>query len=718
MSAVDIACIWALAGSSLLTAPPGAKERPWSLAPLVRPAVPEVRNRSWIRNPIDAFVLAKLEDSGLTPSPEASRSELLRRAYLDLAGLLPEPADVETFAADDSSEGFERRVDRLLASPQYGERWARHWLDLARYAESEGFKSDETRPNAWRYRDYVIRSLNSDKPYDRFVREQIAGDELWPEDPEAHVATAFNRHYPDESNARNLLQRRQEILNDITDTTAQVFTGLTFGCARCHDHKYDPITQEDYYRLQAFFANVRAVDDIPLLRDEELRRHRAKMAIWEEKTASIRAQMAAIEEPRRKDLAKDNFDRFPEEIQNAISKPASDRTPIEWQMYYKALPYLNPDLGSIVGGLKEEAKKRWQALSDQRSNFAELHPGVMPIGTGIGDGGRVAPKTYVLPGGLYNAADREVDPGFPSAYSSEAPRIFPPPGIESSGRRTALANWLADARNPTTARVIANRVWHYHFGRGIAGSPNDLGHLGDRPTHPGLLDWLATELVSSGWSLKRLHRLILTSSVYRQSSMGSTPPASDPENMLLWRFPRFRLEGEVIRDIAMQAAGILNLEAGGPSILPELPQGTDGHARWSLTTDSFERRRRSIYVFVKRNLRYPFFEAFDMPDTHETCGRRNVTTTAPQALLLLNDALTLEWAAAFASRARAAATESLESQVEESYRIAYARRPGAEEKAEAAAFLKRQAEIAGGAQKALVDLCHVLLNSSEFIYRN
>ena len=726
MSRVALACLGALLGHGLVAASPPllAKEKLWSLEPLVRPAVTPVRGSSWARNSVDAFVLSKLESNGLAPSAEASRGDLLRRAYLDVIGLLPEPEEVDAFAADDAPEAFERVVDGLLASPRYGERWARHWLDLARYAESEGFKSDETRPNAWRYRDYVIRSLNSDKPYDRFLREQIAGDELWPDDPEARIATAFNRHYPDESNARNLLQRRQEILNDITDTTAQVFTGLTFGCARCHDHKFDPISQEDYYRLQAFFANVRAVDDFPLIAGEELKQHRAKQAAWEEKTAPIRAQMATIEEPKRQAIAKDNFDKFPPEVQSAVTKSSAERTPIEWQMYYKALPYMNPDQDAVVGGLKEDAKKRWQALKDDLGKLDDLRPAALPIGTGISDGGREAPKTYLLGVGVYDAQVREVEPGFPAALGSETPRIVPISGLDSTGRRAALANWLADARNPMTARVMANRVWHHHFGRGIAGTPNDLGSLGERPTHPELLDWLASELISSGWSLKHLHRLILTSSVYRQSSIGSTtnttPPTSDPENKLLWRFPRRRLEGEVIRDVALQAAGLLNLKAGGRSISPELPEGmgAGGYTSWGVTKEAAERQRRSIYVFVKRNLRYPFFEAFDMPDTHETCGRRNVTTTAPQALLLLNDKLVLGWAKAFAARVRESAPENADRQVEEAYRIAYSRRPSAEELSEALAFLRRQAEAAGDARQALADLCHVLLSSSELVYTN
>src|SRR5262249_26482364 len=300
----------------------------WAFQPVVTSRVPQARDSHWVRNPIDAFILSELETKGLRPSPAADRITLLRRVTLDLIGLPPAPEEVEAFLNDSSPQAYEKVVNRLLESPHYGERWARHWLDLARYAESEGFKSDETRPNIWRYRDYVIRAFNQDKPYDRFVREQIAGDELWPGYLDARLATAFNRHYPDESNARNLLQRRQEILNDITDTVGSVFTGLTFGCARCHDHKFDPILQADYYRLQAFFANTRAADDVLLTGPGALEGYQKRLAVWEEKTRDVRSAMKAILEPRRKEIVDELFAKYPPEIQAAITKSDAERTPI------------------------------------------------------------------------------------------------------------------------------------------------------------------------------------------------------------------------------------------------------------------------------------------------------------------------------------------------------------------------------------------------------
>src|SRR5437867_1648478 len=314
----------------------------WAFRKIGAVEIPEVKNKSWVRNPIDSYIASKLEENGLAPSAEAGKDRLLRRASLDILGLPPSVEELDAFLADDSPDAFEKAVDRILASPAYGERWARHWLDLARYAESEGFKSDEIRPNAWRYRDYVIKAFNNDKPYDRFIKEQIAGDELRPDDPDARVATAFNRHYPDESNARNLRQRRQEILNDITDTVGAVFTGMTFACARCHDHKFDPILQSDYYRLQGFFANVAAADDVPLVSSNELKRYQEKLALWEEKTRDVRDAMAAIEAPKRKEIEEDLIHKYPQDVRDALSKKPAERTSLEWLMYHKDKQYLDP----------------------------------------------------------------------------------------------------------------------------------------------------------------------------------------------------------------------------------------------------------------------------------------------------------------------------------------------------------------------------------------
>ena len=697
----------------------------WAFQKVTRPEIPKVRNNDWIRSPIDAFVAAELEKQYIRPGAPADKRTLLRRAHLDLIGIPPTPAELNQFLSDTSPKAFEHAVDRLLDSPHYGERWARHWLDLARYAESEGFKADETRPNAWRYRDYVIRSLNSDKPYNRFVQEQIAGDELWPGDPDAQIATAFNRHYADESNARNLMQRRQEILNDITDTAGFVFIGMSYACARCHDHKFEPILQSDYYRLQAFFANAAAKDDFVLTSDQELKRYRERLAIWQEKTRDIREQMEAIEAPKRKALERDYFEKYPAEIRAILTKPEAERNPFERQMAWKAMQYLDPkshdyvgDQEAVAAKLKGAEKQRWEALKAELDTFAHLHPGDLPIGSGMVDLGTEAPKTFVLSKGIFDQQREEVAPGFMQVINAA------PAKIENGRRRTALAKLLTDPDNPLPARVIVNRVWHYHFGKGIVGTPSEFGVKGDPPTHPALLDWLTTEFVEHGWSLKHLHRVIMASGTYQQSSQHRDDAARyDPENRLLWKFPLHRLEGEVIRDAALAVAGALNPKMGGPSIFPELPPGMPTpRGGWKVNDDPSERNRRSVYVFVRRNTRYPLFDSFDMPDPHESCSRRNVTTSPIQALNLLNSKLTLEWARAFAERVLAQAGNDLPKQIESAFELAYCRPPQAREKKLAFEFLTAHREVIGdksdNGAPTLTDLCHMLLNSNEFVYTN
>jgi len=713
----------------------------WSFQSVRRPAVPEVKAKNWVRNPVDAFILAKLEQKGIQPNAPADRATLLRRVSFDLTGLPPAPDEVDAFVNDKSPNAWEKVVDRLLASPHYGERWARHWLDLARFAESEGFKSDETRPNAWRYRDYVINSFNSNKPYDRFVKEQIAGDEIYPNDPQARVATAFLRHYPDESNARNLMQRRQEILNDITDTVGATFLAMTYGCARCHTHKFDPILHTDYYRLQAFFANTAADDEIPLITEKETAEYKAKLAAWEEKTKDVRTEIAALLAPVKEKQYKELFDKYPAEIQDAITKKPAERNPFEWQMYYKAKPYLVFDDESSAKMLKGEAKAKYATLKSELDKFASLHPGEMPLGIGMHDLSRQAPKTFVLKAGAYDAPETEVQPGVLSILDPNPARVPEVPAQSTTGRRTALANWLTSPDNPLTPRVMANRIWHYHFGQGIVASPSDFGAMGQRPTHPELLDWLSSEFVSSGWDVKHIHKLILLSNSYQQSAAQNEVSAkADSRNRLLWKFPRQRLEGEVIRDSALAVAGLLNAKVGGPSVYPELPVGAaPPRGGWKTATDPADANRRSIYIFVRRNARFPMMEVFDMPDTHESCGRRNITNTAPQALTMLNDKVSYSWSQALAARVLKSAGLDDKAQVEQAYRLAYGRRPDGWEKDTAFTFFDQHgkilaerkarneelalpSEVPAGMDPAraaaLVDFCHMLLNSNEFVYRN
>jgi hypothetical protein len=704
----------------------------WSFQKLKPQTPPAVKHAAWANNPIDRFIAAKLEAKGIEPGPRADKITLLRRASFDLIGLPPSPEEVAAFLADNSPDAFNKVIDRLLASPQYGERWGRHWLDLARFAESEGFKADEARPNAWRYRDYVIHSFNADKPYDRFVQEQIAGDEMWPGDPEARVATGFQRAYPDESNARNLWQRRQEILDDITDTTGAVFMGLTYGCARCHNHKFDPILQADYYRLQAFFANTAADDHIALIPPDQIAEYKRKRAEWEEKTAQIRSAMNDLLAPGRKHARDDYFEKYPAEIQAMILKPAAERTPFETQMWAKAKPYLEIPDDEAAKSLKGDAKKTYDMLKTELAKFDSIYPGDFPEGIGMRDLGRSAPVTHVLSVGVYDRPKEEVQPGFLTLLEPGPAKIEPT--ADSTGRRTALAKWLTDPQNPLATRVIVNRIWQHHFGAGIVGTPSDFGIMGERPSHPELLDWLAAEFVKDGWSMKKMHRLIMTSMAYQQSSdFRKDAAAIDSGDRLLWAFRRQRLESEVIRDSSLAVAGLLNTKMGGPSVYPELPEGMiNPRGGWKVSASS-EGNRRSIYIFVKRNSRYPMMEAFDMPDTHESCPRREITTTAPQALSMLNDRVALDWARAFAARALEA-----KDPVGVAFRLAYSRQPDSWEKDTAATFLEKQKRVIAArgtdaklafpvsmapgiepaAAAAFVDFCQMLLNSNEFVYRN
>ncbi len=714
----------------------------WAFQRVERPAVPEARRRDRLRNPVDAFILHKLEEKQIEPGEPADKVTLLRRAYFDLIGLPPTPQYVAAFLRDDDPDAFAGVVNRLLASPQYGERWGRHWLDLARYAESEGFKSDETRPNAWRYRDYVIQSFNQDKPYDLFIKEQIAGDELWPDHVDALIATAFNRNFPDETNAANLRQRRQEILHDMTDTVGATFLGLTYGCAKCHDHKFDPIRQKDYYRLQAFFANTAEDDDIILLGAEDRREYEAGLAKWEEATKDTRARIEELFQPAKEKAWEHQVARRAPETRVMLRGPLAAQSPYDRQIYRKHLwemRFLNTE-ARLSRGLEDEQKEEYERLRAQLDTFDHLHPSEPPKATGVRDIGRQAPPTYILGVGSHEAPGEEVRPGFLSILDPEPAEIPHLPHVDSSGRRTALAHWLADPENPLTPRVMVNRIWHYHFGRGIVATPSDFGLMGEPPTHPELLDWLSNEFIKSGWSVKHMHRLIMNSATYQQSSAyRGDAHRADPLNRLFWRFRPQRLEGEVIRDAALAVSGMLHRQMGGPGVFPPLPEGAPTpRGGWDTPDDAKDAQRRSVYVFVRRNARYPMLLAFDMPDTHESCARRTVTTTAPQALLMLNNDQFLGWARGFAGRVLETNGTDWGEGISDAYTLAFSREPDGWEKDKALTFLDEQERLIAERQEnggtlalpavipegvsepraaAFVDFCHTLLNSNEFVFR-
>ncbi len=705
----------------------------WPFCPPQRPAVPQVENQAWVISPIDAFVAARLEAKGLSPSSPADRLTLLRRVSFDLTGLPPSTEEQAAFLSDTAEGAYERVVDRLLASPRYGERWAQHWLDVVRYAETDGFKADEFRPAAHKYRDYVIRSFNADLPYDRFIRQQLAGDELEPENPEAIVATGLNRLYPDESNAADVMQRRQEIHDNLTDTTALAFLGLTVGCAQCHDHKFDPITQRDYFRLQAFFATLLPRDDLPVATREEIEAHAARRTEWELATAQIRGELDALLAKRRSNTMQNALEKFRPEFRSAVETPASERTCLQQQIAFQAMRYVSPKMAGVTGeSLKGDEKQRFEELSAELAKFDHLKPVELPVAMAVSDASPDAPPTHVLALGDYRKPQGEVTPGFPAFLGASEPAIaIPPAGEHTSGRRAALANWLCRPDHPLTARVIVNRVWQHHFGVGIVATPNDFGAMGEPPTHPELLDWLAVEFVESGWSLKTLHKLIVTSATYQQSSRVDVDnPAQaralavDRENRLLWHARRQRLEGEIARDAMLQVAGDLSETMFGPSARPKLPTGVGSKAVWKPDDALEQQNRRSIYIFAKRNLRFPLLEIFDQPDLQISCPQRSMTTTAPQALALLNGEFPLEQASRWADQLMTVHGDDTGAIVGAAWRSAFGREPSGNESDASCAYIRNQLQVLAEtgtesreAQRAAVaDFCHALFNANEFLY--
>jgi hypothetical protein len=613
----------------LLAGPALAAPTHWSLRPIQRPPVPALRDG--VRTPVDAFVLDRLTRQGLRPAPEADRVTLIRRITFDLTGLPPTLEEMERARNDESADWYERLVERLLASPAYGERWGRHWLDVVRYAETEGFEYDRQRPGAWRFRDYVIDSFNRDKPFDRFILEQLAGDEIGPKDPELQVAAGFQRLGPVRRNAGNpeLALSREEVLTEMTDVVGSAFLGLTIGCARCHDHMFDEISQTDYYRMQAFFAATQENDIV--LADA------GKRAEWQATTQRIQSEV--------KKLQKTLSNLKGEELKRAEAK---------MRELDDSLPPPLPTISSV------------QNVETKRT----------PI--------------HVLKRGNPEKKERQVGPRslrlLPPGDVAELPADAPQP-------RTTLAKWIVEPSNPLTARVLVNRLWQYHFGRGLVETSNDFGINGARPTHPELLDWLATEFVRSGWSIKHMHRVMVLSATYRQSSERIARNAEqDPDNRLLWRFSRRRLGAEEVRDAMLAIAGRLNPKVGGPSVVvpvePDLVQLLYAPKQWTVTPDVREHDRRSVYLIARRNLRLPFMEAFDQPDAQTSCGRREASTHALQSLELLNGNLANDLAEKFAQRLEREAGSDPVRKVEQAYLLIAGRPPTARERDLALAALK------------------------------
>lgn len=708
----------------------------WAFQPL-RPVSPPSLGKpnSRVLNPIDQFVLARLESNGLELAPPANREQLIRRVTSGLIGLPPSPEEVEAFADDPSPHAYEKLIDRLLASPHYGERWGRHWLDLARFAESDGFEHDAVRPSTWRYRDYVINSFNADKPYDRFVREQIAGDELFPDDPEALIATGFNLLGPDMVDSADQVQRGHNTLNDMTDTTGLVFLGQTLGCARCHNHKFEPFSQRDYYRLQAFFAPARYERELPVPTSVERAARETALARYNASTEIFRKQIEAIEAPDREQLQAEKLAKLSAEAQLAHRTPKENRTVEMQNQIQETAMFLQITEAELVGRLSAKANERRKALLAESGKVPK--PASLPLAMALQDGNGATARTFILARGDYNNPGDEVQPGFPeilrkdSGAAASAPSAIP-------ASRAALANWIASPDNPLTARVLVNRIWQHHFGRGIVPNPSDFGTHSEPPTHPNLLDWLAGEFIAHGWSIKHLHKLILLSATYQQSSQPSPEARTrDPENKLFSRQNRIRLEGETIRDCLLAISGQLNPKVGGPSVFPPIAaEITKSSKNWTASADRADHVRRSLYIFARRNLRFPFLEAFDAPDNNLSCPERGHSTTAPQSLTLLNSDEVMRAAKATAARVMAEAKSPVE-RIDRAFRLVLGRGPSAKESALTSEFLENcdtrlartrtersesqnpkpdRYSTRPASTAALEELCRALFNLNAFVY--
>ncbi len=646
-----VCCLAWAAGAPSLEKYSEVERRHWAFQPRKEVAAPKIPGAA---NPIDAFLLVRLQKEGLTFAPPASREVLIRRVYFDLTGLPPAPAQIDAFVNDKSPQAWEKVIDGLLASPHYGERWGQHWLDVIRFAESDGFEYDAHRPDAWRFRDYVIRSVQNDKPYNLFLTEQLAGDEMADGGEDARVASGLQRMGALRKNAGNqeVASSRNEVLTEMTNIVGSGMLGVTLGCARCHDHKFDPIRHKDYYRMQAFFSAVHE-NDIVIAPQPQRDAWKAKKTALDGEIKQLRQRMKEMKGAERAQMA-------------------------------------------------EKLKKAEEQMPDPLPSLWAVH----------NDMGKATPIHVLARGDFQNKGDRVA----PRALGVLLPDGAPELAADAAKPRTELARWVTSPSNPLTARVMVNRVWHYHFGRGIVATPNDFGRMGMKPTHPELLDLLANQFVSGGWRMKPLHKAILMSRAYRQSAdspMEKAAMEKDAENTLLWHYPRRRLDAEQIRDAMLAASGRLNEKAGGPSvILPvdqELVNLLYKPSQWAVTKDPAEHDRRSVYLMHKRNLRLPMMEVFDAPDTLISCARRESSTHAPQALELLNGDFANATAKSFAARLDREAAGGAAKQIDLAYRLAAGRLPNAREKAAALKFLETQ---------PLSEFALAILNLNAFLYVN
>ena len=734
----------------------------WSLKKPRRPPLPELAEAP--SNPVDAFILAKLREKGLEPAPAADKATLLRRAYFDLVGLPPTPAQADRFLRNTSPDAFEELIDELLASSHYGERWGRHWLDVVRYADSAGFEGDVFYPNAWRYRDYVIKSFNEDKPYDRFVQEQIAGDELFPnnlemegfydispeklEHMEARIGTTLYTFGPEIQESHLDSERlRYERLTDAVDTTAAAFMGLTLECSRCHDHKFDPLTQKDYFQLQAVFAasSRKTIPVVSSMSTGHRRDDYHRMIALAEARASYQKFETQVKDRVIETKKKD----YPPEVVRAYEVPMEERTARELELAAPLTQFYMEM--KIEDHLADEEKNRHGNYIRKLARAAldvPLADGShkvkydgffdVPSATVLGHlKPELVPDTYLLNRGELSLKREIVQPGLPSVLRGGSVPDKLSMGPYGPRYRKQFALWLTRPTHPLTARVMVNRIWQGHFGQGLVRTSNDFGRQGDRPSHPELLDWLATEFVDRGWSVKSMHRLIMLSDAYRRDSRYTTAThrQQDPENRFLWRMNRRRLEGEAVWDSLHAVAGNLNSTMGGRPAIPPLSEVEMSSLRikpwWAVSEDPAAGRRRGVYILARRNFTFPMFDKFDVPNSSVSCAGREVTTVAPQALWSLNNDASFRQAQVLADRLVGEAGASPGDQVDLAWRLVLARPPSAEERQEAISLLSRLASSNGsqashpsgedtdtttGHRDALTQLCLTMFNLSEFFY--
>ncbi len=736
-----------------------AKEH-WAFRPPTRPAVPRLRHATRARSPVDAFLLAKLEEKNLTFSADADRVTLLRRAYLDLVGLPPTPEEVDAFLVDQRPDAFERVLDWLLASPRFGERWARHWLDVVGYADTVGFDIDAQliiqTEGKWRYRDYVIDAFNRDLPYDRFVQDQLAGDERmdWrraakftPEIRAALIATGFLRTARDESHEpeSNIPLIFFGVLHNTVDIAGNSLLGLTLQCARCHDHKFDPISQKEYYQLMAFLTPAynpkdwravypwkpeikdRGIPDVSPAEQAEIEWHNAAV---DRQAAELERQLADIRRPYQVRLRQAKLQALPEPIRadtlTAVDTPADRRNEVQKYLagkFEKALTVSVEEVAAALGASDRDAVKkvndRLASLKGGRKSFGKIQA-LYDVGP--------SPATYLLKRGDHEKPGKEVQPGFPKVLSgSGRPKPAWSAAGQTSGRRTTLAQWITEPGSRASAllaRVMVNRLWQHLFGQGIVPTPENFGHSGEPPTHPELLEWLSDEFARSGWRVKPMLKLMMTSTAYRQASRRAPDPKKiDPSNKLLWKMRLRRLEAEVIRDGMLAVSGRLNPAMGGPPVLVRaLPDGMVVIEK-SVLADPRAADRRSVYLLFRRAYNLSFLSVFDQPLVAINCSRRDASAVPLQSLTMMNDAFVIEQAGHFSERV-ARAAGSREKKIRAAFQMALARQPTPEEMSICSQLLNRQTAIFRNAkqsereaeEKALGHLCHTLLNTSEFLH--